>query len=171
MAETGTMISRIYGGFRGVDFRGEEVNLSRSPDSQNMWRNYKETESIETRPDLKLYTAFDNNVNGIYFLKGKTYVHSGTGLYKVEKSGDTITKTVIGQDLKNAKSTGIVYGECLYILDGSGYYYCDGATLKSVTGYIPTTVIGSDGLGTGSIYQDVNLLCGTRQINTLDTTN
>ena len=65
MAETGTMISRIYGGFRGVDFRGEEVNLSRSPDSCNMWKNYKVTDSIETRPELKSYAAFSGRVNGI----------------------------------------------------------------------------------------------------------
>lgn len=166
MAETGTMISRIYGGFRGVDFRGEEVNLSRSPDSLNMWRNYKETESIETRPDLKLYAAFEDKINGIYFLKGRMYVHSGGNFYKVEKSGNTITHTLIGQNLHDAKSNGIIYGNRLYILDGFDYYYCDGNKVEKVEGYVPTTVIGSDGLGNGSTYQDVNLLCGNRQVNT-----
>ena len=166
MAETGTMISRIYGGFRGVDFRGEEVNLSRSPDSVNMWRNYRETESIETRPDLKVYYKLSSIINGIYFLKGTMYVHNGAVFSKLTKSGSTITRTNLYTSMANAKSNGIVYGERLYILDGKSYYYCDGTDFKVVEGYIPSTVIGSDGLGTGSTYQDVNLLCGTRQVNT-----
>ena len=166
MADTGTMISRIYGGFRGVDFRGEEVNLSRSPDSCNMWKNYKETDSIETRPELKKYASFGRRVNGIYFLKGKMYVHCDREFFKVEKSGDTTTSTNISRELIDAPSTGIVYGNHLYILDGSDYYCFDGTTFDYVQGYIPTTVISSDGLGNGSTYQDVNLLCGTRQVNT-----
>ena len=53
------LISRIYSNFRGVDFRGEEINLVRSPDSLNMWKDYKETESIRTRPGKELMEAFD----------------------------------------------------------------------------------------------------------------
>ena len=49
MSATGDLISRIYGSFRGADFRGEEINLSRSPDCLNVWKDYKETESIRTR--------------------------------------------------------------------------------------------------------------------------
>ena len=48
-----TLIPRVYSNFRGVDFRGEEINLLRSPDSLNVWKDYKETESIRTRPALK----------------------------------------------------------------------------------------------------------------------
>ena len=47
-------VTRLYGGFRGVDFRGDEINLIRSPDSVNMWKDYKETESVRTRPALRL---------------------------------------------------------------------------------------------------------------------
>ena len=40
MADT---VDRIYSGFRGCDFRGLEVNLLRSPDCLNVWKDYKET--------------------------------------------------------------------------------------------------------------------------------
>ena len=34
------LVSRIYSNFRGVDFRGEEINLIRSPDSlERLQRN------------------------------------------------------------------------------------------------------------------------------------
>ena len=71
MSETGDLISRIYSNFRGVDFRGEEINLVRSPDSLNVWKDYKETESIRTRPAMKLNTEFDARVYGIFFFDGK----------------------------------------------------------------------------------------------------
>ena len=47
------MVTRAYGGFRGADFRGEEINLVRSPDCLNVYKDYKKTESIRTRPSLK----------------------------------------------------------------------------------------------------------------------
>ena len=46
------LISRVYNNFRGADFRGEEINLRRSPDCLNVWKDYKETESIRSRPGL-----------------------------------------------------------------------------------------------------------------------
>ena len=61
------LVKRIYGEFRGVDFRGEEINLRRSPDSLNVWKDYKETESIRTRPGLKLSMSFPDAVYGIFF--------------------------------------------------------------------------------------------------------
>ena len=62
-------VSRIYSNFRGVDFRGEEINLVRSPDSLNVWKDYKETESIRTRPDIEQVEIFDNKVFGIFFYR------------------------------------------------------------------------------------------------------
>ena len=50
---SGDLITRIYSNFRGVDFRGEDVNILRSPDSLNMWKDYKEVDSIRTRPEFK----------------------------------------------------------------------------------------------------------------------
>ena len=38
---SGSLITRNYANFRGVDFsnRKDEVSLHRSPDSINMWKN------------------------------------------------------------------------------------------------------------------------------------
>ena len=63
-------VSRLYSGFRGVDFRGDEISLVRSPDSLNVWKDYKETDSIRTRPGLKLNVAFDEPVYGVFFFNG-----------------------------------------------------------------------------------------------------
>ena len=83
MATNDGKVNRIYSNFRGVDFRGEEINLVRSPDSLNMWKDYKETESIRTRPGLKLNKSFTDAIYGIFFYCGEMIVHSGTKLYKV----------------------------------------------------------------------------------------
>ena len=64
------IVSRVYTGFRGVDFRGEEINLIRSPDALNMWKDYKKTESIRTRPGLAKYRAYTETVWGIFSYRG-----------------------------------------------------------------------------------------------------
>jgi hypothetical protein len=158
---TGDLITRIYCNFRGVDFRGEEINLVRSPDSLNVWKDYKKTESIRTRPGLKLQEAFTEPVYGIFFYKGFQLVHSGSLLYKL--SGGV--KTVLYTNLNKIVSDGFVYEDIWYFKDGKHYLQYDGTTIKEVEGYIPTTSIGRKPSDGGAIHEDVNMLTGWR-INT-----
>lgn len=159
--DTGDLVSRIYGGFRGVDFRGEEINIVRSPDSLNVWKDYKETDSIRTRPGMVLQTAFDAPVNGIFFYNDMQLVHSGTKLYKV-KGG---VKTELYSDLRAALSNSFTFENVWYFKDGKHYLQYDGTTIKDVEGHVPTTSIGRRPAGGGSTYEDVNMLQG-RRINT-----
>ena len=166
-------ISRMYGQFRGVDFRGEEVNLSRSPDSVNMWKDYKTTESISTRPSLELKHSFDKPVYGVFFykLKDKTrlLVHVGTEMYEVE--GDTHTQISGALVLNEAISNGFVYNEVFYLMDGKNYLFYDTETsaMKEVVPYVPTTSIGGigtadwGGVASGTPLEDVNLLTAKRK--------
>ena len=154
------LVSRIYSNFRGVDFRGEEINLVRSPDSLNVWKDYRETESIRTRPAMELHTQFTETVYGIFFYKGMI-VHSGTKLYRVSDG----VKTVIYEGLNAQVSDGFVYEDVWYFKDGKHYLQYDGATCKSVVGYVPTTSIGRKPSGGGTTYEDVNML-SPRRINT-----
>ena len=160
-ATTGDLVSRKYSGFRGVDFRGDEINLKRSPDSLNVWKDYKETDSIRTRPGMALQTAFNAPVYGIFFYKDMQLVHSGNKLYKV-KDG---VKTVLFSDLKEAVSNGFVYENIWYFKDGKHYLQYDGISIKEVEGYVPTTTIARKPGGGGTKHEDVNMLTG-RRINT-----
>lgn len=155
------IVSRVYGGFRGVDFRGDEINLSRSPDSLNVWKDYKETDSIRTRPGLELNIAFDEPVYGVFFFNDFQIVHSGTRLYKVRLG----VKTVIYSGVRAANSDSFIYDNTWYFKDGKNYLKYDGTTVKEVVGFVPTTSIARKPSGGGTIYQDVNLLIG-RRINT-----
>ena len=159
--ETGDLISRIYGGFRGVDLRGDEVNLARSPDSVNVWKDYKETDSIRTRPEMELQTAFEAPVYGVFFYNGQQLVHSGTSLYKVVDG----VKTVLFSGLKEAASDSFTFENVFYFKDGLHYLQYDGTTIGDVVGYVPTTSIARKPSGGGTIHEDVNMLTG-RRINT-----
>lgn len=165
MSEAGSIIPRIYSSFRGVDFRGEEINLVRSPDSINMWKDYKETESIRTRPGMKLVMGFDAPVYGVFFYKAgtseMTLVHSGKNLYKISNG----VKTLLYSGLKEATSDSFIYNNAWYFKDGANYLKYDGATIKEVEGYVPTTSIARKPAGGGQIYEDVNLL-SSKRINT-----
>lgn len=155
------LVSRIYSGFRGVDFRGEEINLLRSPDSLNVWKDYKETESIRTRPGLELKESFGAPVYGVFFFNGVLLVHSGTNLYKVVDG----TKTVIYSGLNAAESSAFTYESLWYFKDGKNYLQYDGTTIKPVEGYVPTTTIARKPMGGGTKYEEVNMLSDYR-INT-----
>jgi hypothetical protein len=159
------IVSRVYANFRGADFRGEEINLLRSPDCINVWKDYKEVDSIRTRPEMELKHSFDATVWGIYFYKTGSndlmLVHSGTKLYKIANG----VKTEIYSGCNNAKSDSFIYNNYWYFKDGINYLKYDGNTISEVVGYVPTTSIGRKPSGGGSIHEDINLLTGKR-INT-----
>ena len=161
MSDAGAIITRLYGGFKGVDFRGEFSYLSRSPDSLNVWKDYKETESIRTRPGLEQNAAFEDTVYGIFFFNAQMLVHSGTKLYRVVNG----VKTTIYTGLNKAASNSFVYENVWYFKDGKHYLKYDGVKIEDVVGYVPTTSIARKPGGGGKIYEDVNLLTG-RRINT-----
>ena len=156
---TGDLVSRVYSGFRGVDFRGEEINLKRTPDSLNVWKDYKEIDSIRTRPGMKLATAFEKPVYGIFFFNNVQLVHSGNKLYKVEGG----VKTVLYSGLKEAVSDSFVFENVWYFKDGKHYLQYDGKTIGEVVGYVPTTTIGRKPTGGGTKHEDVNMLTGRRK--------
>lgn len=158
MADT---VTRIYSNFRGVDFRGLEVNLLRSPDSVNVWKDYKETESIRTRPEMELNNAFTDAVYGIFFYRGKTLVHSGKTLYEANNG----TIEVLYDNLNEKPSQSFIYNDIFYIKDGENYLQYDGKTIKDVAdgAYIPTTTIARKPIGGGTKYEDVNMLTDYRK--------
>ena len=156
---TGDLITRVYSNFRGVDFRGEEINLRRSPDSLNVWKDYRETESIRTRPGMVLKYNLGDRINGIFFYKGKMIVHSGNCLYR-ESNGRMVDLVV---DVADAPSNAFVYEDIWYFMDGQNYFQYDGTEIKEVETYTPTTTIARKPSGGGTIYEDVNMLTGLRK--------
>lgn len=157
------IVSRVYNNFRGVDFRGEEINLVRSPDSVNVWKDYKETESIRTRPGCEKVVDIGSGaqVYGIFFFKHEMIVHHGTKLYKVVNG----VKTEIFSGLREGKSESFVYEDTFYFKDGLHYLKYDGSKIEAVVGYVPTTSIGRKPSGGGKQHEDVNML-SSRRINT-----
>lgn len=166
-----TLVPRVYRGFRGVDFRGDEIDLTRSPDCLNVWKDYKETDSIRTRPEMKLLSSFSETVYGVFFYTlgslEMTLVHSGTKLYKIANG---ITEELY-TGLKAASSEAFIFNNVWYFKDGINYLQYDGQTIGEVAGYIPTTSISGkpspDGVipGGRTTHEDVNMLSDWR-INT-----
>lgn len=156
---SGNLVTRKVDNFAGVDFSNSDTNLSRSPDSLNMWKNYKNNSAgVETRPDMELVETYDNTIFGLFFydVGNVTHkiVHSGTKLYD--------NQTEIFTGMNPAKSQAFIFNNILFIKDGINYLEYNGETIKEVEGTIPTTSIGNAD-GSASAYQDVNLLTGLRK--------
>lgn len=161
---SGSLISRIYGNFAGVDFTNNNVALNRSPDSLNMWKNYRNSigKHIETRPDIEKIMDLPN-VFGVFFYQINNeihkIVHSGTSLYDIYDE----TQKLIYSGMNPRKSQSFIYANIFYIKDGLNYLEYDGATCSEVEGYIPTTTISKAPTGEGTVYEDVNLLTPKRK--------
>ena len=164
---SGGIVNRNYSNFRGVDFSNHEVNKYRSPDSINMWKNYKKLgKCIESRPDIELFKSFNNTIYGLFFYTINTVehmiIHCGTSLYDYDMK-DKTQKTIKEIGMNPSKSQSFIYNNILYIKDGINYLEYDGMTCKDVEGYIPTTTISRAPNGGGTQAQDVNLLTGYRK--------
>lgn len=161
----GTSVKRTYSDFRGVDFANDPgiVNISRSPDALNVWKNYSDTQGscIETRPGYIKLADFDNQINGFYVYNNQAFIHSGTNLYLWSNFPDSPEiKQLLKNDMNNERSTFVIFDNKLYISDGKYYLVYDG-TLKEVKNdnpYIPTTTIAREPSGGGEMNEDVNLL-------------
>lgn len=173
---SGTLITRNYNGFRGVDFsnRKDEISLNRSPDALNMWKNYKSNNGkcIETRPDVELLEEYSDTIFGHFFYtkNGVTHeiVHSGDKLYDNGEQLNLVHTTdnmssMADTFMARNKSNMFVLNNILYIMDGTQYLRFDGAELTPVDGYIPTTTISRSPNGGGTLYEDINLLTGIRK--------
>lgn len=165
--ESGDLITRIYSNFRGVDFSNHGVSQYRSPDSKNIWKNYKKLgKCIESRPDIELFRSFNNTIFGLFFYTVNTVehmiIHCGTSLYDYNmNTKEQKTIKAIGMNPKRSQS--FIYNNILYIKDGINYLEYNGEECKTVEGYIPTTSISRKPEGGGTQYQDINLLTGYRK--------
>ena len=153
-------VSRVYSGFRGADFRGEEINLVRSPDCLNVWKEYKETESIRTRPGMELFCEFDKEVYGVWYFKDLVMAHVGNCIYRIINND---MKTILFDDCETRPSHSFVFNDKWYFLDGRNYIYYDGEKVRHVVGYVPTTTIARKPIGGGTKYEDVNMLSDYRK--------
>lgn len=153
------IVTRCYSGFSGVDLRSEEPYLKRSPDCLNVWKDYRESDSIRTRPGMKCHTALSGRVYGIFFFRDAMLVHSGKTLYEITSSG----RRQLYDGLKESESAAFVYDELWYLKDGEHYLTYDGQKVTEVVGYVPTTSIGRKPSGGGTTYEDVNLLSAFRK--------
>lgn len=166
------IVSRVYGGFRGVDFRGDEVSLSRSPDSLNVWRDYRAfsrspdslnvrtASGISTRPGLKSFYKTNDRVYGIFFIgKNGACVHAGKRLYLVDTT--TKTGTVINASVNAAKSNAFGFEGQWYFMDGVNFL-ANGTTPVESYATTPKTSISRSPLGGGELFQDINRLSALR---------
>ena len=153
-------VTRVYSNFRGADFRGEEINLVRSPDCLNIWKDYKETESIRTRPGMELKVSFPSAVHGIWFYKDYMLVHSGKNIYKVTSGG---AKTILFSNANQIQSNAFIFEDVWYFKDGVNYLKYDGESITEIVGYIPTTTIARKPTGGGTTYEEVNMLSAYRK--------
>lgn len=166
-AAAGSLIVRSYDNFRGVDFSSFEVSQYRSPDSLNMWKNYKNLgKCIESRPDLKKVLEFNNTIFGIFFYTinqvEHMIIHCGVSLYDYNMKTKELEQ-IKEMGMNTRRSQSFIFNNIFYIKDGLNFLRYDGESLIDVIGFIPTTLISGNPKGGGTKYQNVNMLSKYRK--------
>ena len=166
-----TSVKRQYTSLAGTDFKNDEslVNLNRSPDALNVYKDYAtEGDCIQTRPGYSRLAQFEGTINGLYIYNTTTaLVHAGTKLYLWDNfPAIPENPSILSTTMNNIHSSFFIFNDKVYINDGLNYLVYDGK-LKQVieNAFIPTTTIGRNPAGGGTIYQDINLL-QPKRINT-----
>ncbi len=177
MSSLTDLITRNYRNFRGVDFTNNDVKEYRSPSALNMWRNYEDSDCIQTRPGMKLLNNFGNKILGLFFLNKDDIlhclVHVGPKLLEWTNYPNLPVETSELFDGMNLiESHYFVFDNTLFIIDGINYLEYDGKDVKKVEGTIPITSYyknpnGSTSIDTTTdtdlIYQPVNCLTSLRK--------
>lgn len=170
MADTGDKVIRVYSDFRGIDLRGEECALNRSPDALNVWRDYRELSGIKTRPALKhICSTLEGTtaVKDMMWHGDKLCLYTEDGSYSWLITKENGTEDYISPILLNAGSHGVLFDfrGSAYIIGSEGIFELDSGQSEYLY-FVPTTSIGAQPDGTGrQTNQDVNLLTPYR-INT-----
>lgn len=168
-----TPIKRRYSNLAGCDFTNEssKVQLNRSPNCINMWKNYKSTQGqcVETRPGTKILENFENKkIYGMHMFDinnvKKMIVHAGNNLY-IWSNFPSGGYKLLKNDMNTRRSSMCIFQNKLYINDGKNYIVYDGNNVKDVSeeAFVPTTTISRLPTGGGSVYQPVNVLTGKRR--------
>ncbi|HBR32192.1 MAG: hypothetical protein PHD46_00385 [Eubacteriales bacterium] len=137
-------------------------NAAYSPDMMNF--KITENYSLKKRCGIKtiLHDAYE--IDGLwsgyigtnhYFL----YVSFGI-LYKLNLTDNT--NTPVG-DVGSGKCVMFEFSGRLYILNGSRYSYFDGVAVNTVSGYVPIIAIGCLPDGSGTSFENLNLLTPKRR--------
>ncbi len=150
--------------FRGVDYTNEagNVEVDKSPYAPNMIRDVPG--KVRKCMGWYIYEDFEGPINGRHKLITDSFslIHAGTRLYKYQPAqGDApAQKTLLYEDMADARSHSFQLGGRLVIQDGKRLLLWDGETLTPAdqTPYVPTLTIGRAPSGGGEGYEALNLL-------------
>lgn len=139
-------------------------------------RNWKVTRdrNLKRRPGfhtlMTLGESGDQAVRGLWFgnIKGHEIgLAAANGkLWKIHGSGAYVhTPVEIGALDTSRRVTFFPFSNIVYILNGSEYYYYDGAVFGTVEGYVPLVIVSRAPTGAdGQTLEEVNKLTGKRRV-------
>ncbi|MBR5484878.1 MAG: hypothetical protein IKV41_00005 [Oscillospiraceae bacterium] len=158
--------NKEYNKFKGVDMSADPalIDESRSPWAPNLISDTGG--NPEKRMGWRVLAAVDKPVNGIFrtVLGGNEdyLVHGGTKLYKWDGTGEAV---LLKSGIANSKSAAVTMAGKCWILTGSEYLCYDGKEVKNAAeaAYVPLVIIARKPAGGGTVYEDVNLICGKQK--------
>ena len=133
-------------------------------------RNLKKRPGFHTLLTLADDESTNKSVNGLWFgnIMGNEYGLAACDgkLWKIWANGAYLATPVNLGSLNTSKPVNFFpYSNIVYILNGFEYYYYDGTTFGTVSGYVPLVIVSRapDG-GDGKTLEEVNKLNGKRRV-------
>ena len=114
--------------------------------------------------DTSIQGIYETNMNGVNYVLYATNGH----LYAVqseyftnEELWEEMSPTDLGT-LTDDETTFFSFDEKVYVMNGHEYKVWDGEIFKDVEGYIPKVMISTKPDGSGTLYEQINLLTGKK---------
>ena len=149
--------------FSGIDQR---IKLQNGLSVASAMRNYRVTDSgaLEKRPMRTPLFMLQDAIDGIWKgrLNGSERLLAACSGRLYDYDRETGYLTVIGV-IGSGECCFFEHGGALYMLNGEKYMKYDGVTLSEVAGYIPAVAISCSPDGSGTPFEQLNLLNDSRR--------
>ena len=132
-----------------------------------MWKDYKRSESIRTRPTPKVIAGTaGERIYSISYFDEKIMIHAGTRIFAYDPLTESYWYFQTDSEILENPSQAFVYNGSWYFKQVGNYIKMSkSGAIRDVAGYIPTTTISRKPSGGGTIKEDANMLTKYR-INT-----
>ena len=154
------------------------LNISKTGDTQILNGESGNMDNFYITNDYKLKKMygyktiynFNSRIRGLFKcnINSTNYmlIAANGYLYKIselelEDASNTIVPTQIGE-IDDDSTSFFLFDKKIYVLTGHEYKVWDGTTLKDVEGYIPKVYISTTPAGSGTPFDQINLLTGKK---------
>ncbi|MBR4278705.1 MAG: hypothetical protein IKT34_00880 [Clostridia bacterium] len=151
-------------GFKGIDGRLEfKDSISYATDMRNLY--ITQSGAMKKRPSVMHEFILDNVIDGLFIgsLSGRDIIAAASGGYLFVRDRDSDEAPKNAGFIGRGECMAFIFNGLLYLKTDECYKKYDGSRLSEVSGYVPTVAISCNPDGSGTLFEQINVLTPKRR--------